>query len=55
MYNFGENKLYKTIDGFNKIKFFLNKLKIPGCIFYSYYFMMPDPNVEIHTVVGEGI
>ena len=51
MYTFGENKLFRTSDRFMKIRMFLNKFKIPGVLVWSPYFMCPDPNVEIHSVI----
>lgn len=52
---FGENKMYKTFDRFQKFRLFLNKLKLVGVIFWSKYGMFPDIESEIRTVVGKPI
>ncbi len=55
VYTFNENKLFYTVNWFEKLRLFLNKFKIPGTIFYSKYFMFPNHNFHILTAVGEGI
>jgi hypothetical protein len=52
-YNFNENKLYYTFNGFEKIMYFLNKLKIPGCFFIGKFFFYPRTDVELCTVIGK--
>lgn len=52
---FNENKCFKTVDNFMKLRLLINKLKIPAVIFFSKYGIVPDPTVEIFVVVGKGM
>lgn len=53
-YGFNENKTYKTWTNL-KIGFFLNKLKIPGLLFWSKYIIYPYHDLELHYVFGKSI
>lgn len=53
IYNFGENKLFYTINWFEKLGLILNKLKIPGCLFYGKYGLLPRDDIDICCVVGK--
>ena len=55
VYSFGENKLYFTINVFEKLRLMINKLKIPGALFFSPLFVLPIPNVKLSTVIGKPI
>jgi hypothetical protein len=52
MYTFNENKLFYTINGYEKIGMILNKFKIPGCFFYGKYLVLPRTDIKLYTVVG---
>jgi len=49
----GENQVFNTFDYLTKFRLFLNKLKIPGVLFWSKYGPLPDPNHDVITVVGK--
>ena len=55
VYNFGENKLFYTINGFEKLGLILNKIKFPGCFFYGRYGFLPRNDIDICTVIGKAI
>jgi hypothetical protein len=52
-YTFNENKIYFTVNLFENFRLFLNKLKIPGTIFFSKYLVFPGTNVDLLTVIGK--
>ena len=52
-YNFNENKLYYTFNGFETIMYYLNKFKIPGCFFVGKFFFFPRTDIDICTVIGK--
>lgn len=54
-YTFNENKTFFTFTLFEQFRLLLNKLKFPGTVFFSKYFIMPNPNVEIYIVIGKPI
>ncbi len=54
-YNFGETKAYFTVNAFEKLGLFLNKLKLPGVFTFGKYFLLPIDNIEMHYVIGKGI
>lgn len=47
--------MYNVIEGGLKLRLLLNKLKIPGVIFYSKCGIFPNPNISVYTVVGDPI
>lgn len=51
----GEHQIFKTLDYFTKFRLFLNKLKLPGVVYWSKYGLLPDPNNEVITIVGRPI
>jgi hypothetical protein len=55
IYNFGENKLFYTINGFEKLGLILNKIKFPGCIFYGRCGFLPRDDIDICCVVGKAM
>lgn len=55
IYTFGENKIFYTINLFEKFRLFLNRYKIPGVFFYGKYLFMPNPDINLMTVVGKSI
>lgn len=55
VYTFNENKLFYTVNGFEKIGHLLNKFKLPGIIFYSKYLIFPNYNIDLTTVIGKPI
>lgn len=55
IYTFNENKAYNTITKYEKFRLNLNKFKIPGVLFYGKCFFLPDPEIDILTVVGKPI
>lgn len=57
MFTFNETRLYKTINVFYSFRIWLNKLKIPGALFYGQYGypLAPDHTQELRTVIGEPI
>jgi hypothetical protein len=54
-YTFNENKIFNTINYFEGFRLFLNKLKIPGTIFYSKFLIFPNTDIDLFTVLGKGI
>ncbi len=54
-YVFGENKTYWVFEPFLKFRLFLNKIKMSGVFFITYFGWMPRMDVEVHTVIGKGI
>jgi hypothetical protein len=54
-YTFNENKIFNTFNYFESFRLFLNKLKIPGTIFYSKYLIFPNTDIDLFTVLGKGI
>jgi hypothetical protein len=55
IYNFGENKLFYTINGFERLGLILNKLKFPGCLFYGKYGILPRNDIDICCVIGKAM
>jgi 2-acylglycerol O-acyltransferase 2 len=55
VYNFGENRLFYTINGYEKLGFFLNKIKFPGCLFFGRFGILPRNDIDLCTVVGKSI
>jgi len=55
IYTFNENKVYNTINILEGFRLWLNKLKIPGTLFYGKYGWLPRTDVELITVIGKGI
>lgn len=56
IYAFNENKLFKTINFLEKIRLFLNKLKIPGVIFYGGSFLFfPSHDIPLDSIISSGI
>jgi 2-acylglycerol O-acyltransferase 2 len=53
-YTFNENKIYNTINCFEKFRLWLNKLKLPGALFYGRFFFLPKQDIELITVIGKG-
>jgi len=53
-FTFNENKIYNTINVFESFRLFINKFKIPACIFYGRYGLLPRTDLEIITVIGKG-
>ena len=53
MFTFNETRLYKTINVFYSFRIWLNKLKIPGDLFYGQYGypLAPDHTQELITVI----
>jgi len=51
----GENQIFYTLDYFKKFRLFLNKIKLPGVVYWSKYWFLPDPDHEVYTVVGKPI
>jgi len=54
-YTFNENKIFFTFNWFEKFRLFLNKIKIPGTIFYSKYLFFPDSDIDLFCVIGKPI
>lgn len=54
-YTFGENKMYYTINGFDWLNLFMAKMKMPFAVFIGKRFLYPDDQIEINTVIGNGI
>lgn len=54
-YTFNENRIFYTITAFEKFRLFLNKFKIPGTFFFSKYFIFPNTDLDLFTVVGKPI
>ena len=54
-YTFNENKAYYTFNGFEKIRLWFNKFKIPAAIFMGKYWIFPNDNLKFYTVMGKGI
>lgn len=50
-----EHKVFWTFDRFLKLRLFLNKVKIPGVIFWGSYGLLFPPNVKMVTIIGKGI
>ena len=50
-----EHKAFWTLEGASGIRMMLNRLKIPGVVFFCKYGILFPPNVPIDTVVGRGI
>ena len=50
-----EHQAFKTVDGMKTLRLFLNKLKIPGVIFWGKLGIGFPPNVKLETVIGKGI
>ena len=50
-----EHQLYNTLDYFPKFRLLLNKIKMPGVIFWSRYGPLLPPNAEIIIVIGKGV
>ncbi len=55
IYTFNENKVYNTINILEGFRLWLNKLKIPGTLFYGKYGWLPRTDLELITVIGKGI
>lgn len=55
MYIFGENKMYYTVERFEKFRLLLNKLKLIGVFFWSRLGIFPEYRLGVHSVVGKGI
>jgi hypothetical protein len=57
VYAFNENKLFRTLDYFYGLRLFLNKVKIPGVVYFGKYGhpFAPEKNVELKVVLGEPI
>jgi hypothetical protein len=54
-YTFNENKVYFTINIFEKFRLLLNKIKLPGTIFYSKYLFFPNSDIDLFTVIGKPV
>ena len=54
-YTFNENKIFNTVNYFEKFRLFMNKFKFPGTIFYSKFLVFPNTNIDLFTVVGKGM
>lgn len=50
VFTFGENKTYYTWHRFKKIGLILNKLKLPGIIFWSKYLIIPVYNCILFMI-----
>lgn len=54
-YIFNENKVFYTFKYLEKLRIFMNKIKLPGVFFLGQYLMFPFRDVDICTVVGKSI
>lgn len=52
IFSFGENRTYHIFNIFENFRLFLNKIKIPACLFYGKFFFYPIPHSIKKTVVG---
>jgi len=52
-YTFNENKIYYTFNYLETFRLLLNKIKIPGCVFYGKFFVLPNSDVKLRTVIGK--
>ena len=50
-----EHKAFKTYEGFKTLRLFLNKLKIPGAIYWGSYGLLFPPSQVLDTVIGRAI
>lgn len=50
-----EHKALCTFDKFLNIRLFLNKLKIPGVIYWCRYGLLFPPGIQMDTIVGRGL
>ncbi|KAL4428765.1 hypothetical protein ABPG74_001279 [Tetrahymena malaccensis] len=55
VYIFNENKIFYTLERFEKFRLLLNKLKLVGVIFWSRFGCIPEPCSRVNTVVGKAI
>ncbi|SPR00845.1 Acyltransferase [Plasmodiophora brassicae] len=53
VYTFGEELLYSSFERWPNFRLWLNKWKIPCVLFWSRYGFMPEPFVDLITVVGQ--
>ena len=44
-----------TFDGLKKFRLLMNKIKLPGTVYWSKYGLFFPPGVHMHTLVGKGI
>lgn len=50
---FNECKAYKTTDFLLDWRILLNKLKLPGTLYWSKYGLVPERHVHVYTVIGK--
>lgn len=50
-----EHKQFATFDHLHWLRLQINKLKIPGVLFFSKWLLFLNPNFEMITVIGKGI
>ncbi|KAM3147411.1 hypothetical protein pb186bvf_000662 [Paramecium bursaria] len=55
LFTFGENSLFQTFDKFMNFRLWLNKIKMPGTIFWSRFLSIPEPHNSVVTVCGQGL
>ncbi len=51
-YTFNENKIFYTFNYFEKFRLLLNKIKLPGTLFFSKYGIFPHTDIDLFTVIG---
>jgi len=54
-YGFGESKVFYTFNYFEKFRLWLNKIKMPGVIFWGKFLLLPNYDIDICSVIGKGI
>lgn len=50
-----EHKALNTFDGLLKLRLLLNKIKMPGTIYWSRYGILFPPGILMHTLIGKGL
>lgn len=45
----------QTFDGFLKWRLLVNKIKMPGVIYWSKYGPLFPPGIRMHTIIGKGL
>ena len=50
-----EHKMFQTTDFALSFRLLINKIKVPGALFWSRFGLLPDYNLDVTTVIGKPI
>lgn len=50
-----EHKALNTFDGLLNLRLLLNRIKLPGTIYWSKYGIFFPPGIKMYTLVGRGL